>query len=408
MYNILVSTENLPHEDWLAYRNLGIGGSDASVVCGINRWKSPVELYMEKKSMFPPVDAGEAAYWGNRLEGLVREEFTLRTGIEVMPVNAILQSEEYPFMLANLDGYCYHPQHGEIIFEAKTAGQYMSSEWDDDKIPNSYMLQLQHYMAVTGFRGAYIAVLIGGNNFKWQFVERDEELISMLIQLEAEFWDGVQSGTPPALDGSDASVKLLSKHFPDSVPQSTIELPRTAMALVEQHNHASDKIGYYTEQKQEAENLLKQMMGDNEVGIISGHEVCAISGCVDGDIANENNIRGGYAYDTDENDGAIGNRVSGDVGYKAIGDADYNADGVDGVDGVVGAIDADGASDVNIVDYENPTIAAKSDVGNKVIISWKSFTQERLDTKTIKAEHPTLCSKYSNRASTRRFSIKSA
>ena len=35
---ILVSTENLPYADWLEYRKLGIGGSDASVVCGINSY----------------------------------------------------------------------------------------------------------------------------------------------------------------------------------------------------------------------------------------------------------------------------------------------------------------------------------------------------------------------------------
>jgi len=91
MANILASTENMSHDEWLAYRNLGLGGSDASVVCGINRWKSPIELYMEKLNMLPPADAGEAAYWGTRLEDLVKEEFTIRTGIEVTPVKAILQ-----------------------------------------------------------------------------------------------------------------------------------------------------------------------------------------------------------------------------------------------------------------------------------------------------------------------------
>ena len=45
---ILVSTEDMPYADWLEYRKQGIGGSDASVVCGINRYKSPVELWMEK------------------------------------------------------------------------------------------------------------------------------------------------------------------------------------------------------------------------------------------------------------------------------------------------------------------------------------------------------------------------
>ena len=50
---ILVSTEDMPYADWLEYRKQGIGGSDASVVCGINRYKSPVELWMEKTAPTP-------------------------------------------------------------------------------------------------------------------------------------------------------------------------------------------------------------------------------------------------------------------------------------------------------------------------------------------------------------------
>ena len=80
---VLVSTENLPYEDWLEYRKTGIGGSDAAVVCGISRYKSPVELWMEKTGQLPSQETGEAAYWGNLLEALVREEFTKRTGIAV-------------------------------------------------------------------------------------------------------------------------------------------------------------------------------------------------------------------------------------------------------------------------------------------------------------------------------------
>lgn len=101
---VLMSTENMPYADWLEVRNQGIGGSDASVVCGISRYKSPVELWMEKTDQLPVQEAGEAAYWGTLLETLVRTEFTKRTGIDVSKPSAILQSEEYPFMLANLDG----------------------------------------------------------------------------------------------------------------------------------------------------------------------------------------------------------------------------------------------------------------------------------------------------------------
>ena len=59
----IASTKDLPHEKWLEYRRLGVGGSDASVICGINRWKSPIELWMEKTKQQPDSEAGEAAYW---------------------------------------------------------------------------------------------------------------------------------------------------------------------------------------------------------------------------------------------------------------------------------------------------------------------------------------------------------
>ena len=309
---ILVSTENMPYTDWLEYRKQGIGGSDASVVCGISRYKSPVELWMNKTGQLPDQEAGEAAYWGTQLEPFVRAEFTKRTGIEVRTVNQLLQSEEYPFMLANLDGICEVPDVGTCIFEAKTASAYKAGEWEDS-IPDEYLLQVSHYMAVTGYAGAYIAVLIGGNTFKWKFIERDEELISMLIELESAFWDHVQNRTPPPLDGSNASAKFLADRFCDSIPKSHITLPDTAVTLLAQYDEACEQLEIVTERKQRAENLLKEMMGENEVG-------------------------------------TAGDRI----------------------------------------------------------VTWKSMAQERLDSKTLKAEHPTLCKKYTNKTLYRRFTVKAA
>jgi predicted phage-related endonuclease len=164
-------------------------------------------------------------------------------------------------MLANLDGICQHPIYGPCLFEAKTTSVYNSDKWDDDAIPDDYVLQVQHYMAVTGFMGAFVTVLIGGNTFKWRFIERDDELISMLVRLEADFWDHIESNTPPPLDGSEATADFLKDRFPDSMPNEAADLIRqydTANELVEQH----------TEQRDHAANLLKQMLGDHETGTV--------------------------------------------------------------------------------------------------------------------------------------------
>ena len=74
---IITATNDLPYEVWLDLRKNGIGGSDAATVCGISRYKSPIELWMEKTDRMKPSEAGESAYWGTILESVVREEFIL-------------------------------------------------------------------------------------------------------------------------------------------------------------------------------------------------------------------------------------------------------------------------------------------------------------------------------------------
>ncbi|MCL2393012.1 MAG: YqaJ viral recombinase family protein [Oscillospiraceae bacterium] len=265
---VLTSTENLSREQWLAYRNLGIGGSDASVVCGVNKYKSPLELWMEKTGKSPQKEAGEPAYWGTRLESLIRNEFTLRTGIKVITVNQMLQSKEYPFMLANLDGVCRCPTHGKCVFEAKTANAFKAEQWASDLVPQEYILQLQHYLCVTGYSGAYIAVLVGGNAFQWKFVPRDEEIISMLIRYERDFWMHVQDGVPIPPDGSKACSEFISQQYPNSIAQSKILLPDSAADLIRRHNEADGQMEMFKVQKQEAANLLKQMLGEHEMGVV--------------------------------------------------------------------------------------------------------------------------------------------
>jgi len=85
-------------------------------------------------------------------------------------------------------------------------------------------------------------------------------------ELETAFWNHVQNGTPPPLDGSDASAKFLSERFPSSTPKSHIILPDTAADLLAQYDEACEELEAVTERKQLAENLLKEMMGENEIG----------------------------------------------------------------------------------------------------------------------------------------------
>ncbi len=268
----LASTENLSHEEWLNWRSKGLGGSDAPIICGLNKYKSPMELWMEKTGQLETKEAGEAAYWGNVMEPIVRAEFTKRTGLDVTPVQAILQHPEHPFMLANLDGIVDTPEHGRGLFEAKTASAFLANEWED-RVPESYMVQVQHYLEVTGLEFAYIAVLIGGNQFKWTYIPRDDKVIKVLIQLEKHFWHQVESKTSPCIDGSRASKELLNHLYSIGDKNSKIELPEDAISLFEEYDRAKAEEVEAVYNKEWAANKLKELLGEHEIGTVENRKV---------------------------------------------------------------------------------------------------------------------------------------
>ncbi|MED0665745.1 YqaJ viral recombinase family protein [Bacillus badius] len=260
---VLTLTSDMNREQWLEARKAGIGGSDAAAIAGLNKWKSPVAVYLDKTGQAPDEnEAGEAAYFGNVLEEVVAQEFSKRTGLKVRKRNAILKHPEHPFMLANVDRLITGVKEG---LECKTASEYLKAEWEGEEIPASYLLQCQHYMAVTGYQAWWIAVLIGGNKFVYKKIERDEELIQYLIDIETNFWKNhVEANNPPMFDGSDTSSELLKALYPESVPLTETELPNEASKLLEALDQVSVELKELETQKKEYENQVKALMGENE------------------------------------------------------------------------------------------------------------------------------------------------
>lgn len=269
MVDVMISTKNMTRKEWLDFRKNGVGGSDVGVICGINKYKSPLQLWMEKTGQLEPEEAGEASQWGTVMEPIIRNEFANRTGFRVDTVSSILRHPEHKFMLANVDGIVICDDGRKCIFEAKTASAYKAEQWEDDKIPEEYMLQIQHYMAVTGFDSTYVAALIGGNKFIYKLIERDDELIDMIIQLESYFWDCVENNVPPPVDGSESCSNLMNKLYPSAKDKSKIILTAEALTFIEQYNSAKEQEKTFSKMKDEAANKIKSMLGENETGIIN-------------------------------------------------------------------------------------------------------------------------------------------
>lgn len=178
---------------WLAERRTGIGGSDVAPILGLSKWRTPMDVYLDKRGEGIDQDDNPAMFWGRALEPVIRQRYADVTGREVVTPAAMLRHPTHTHMCANLDGVA-----DSRVVEIKTART--ADGWGEDgsdEIPEAYLLQVQHYMIVTALPVADVAVLIGGQDFRLYEVPADPELQAMMIEAEAEFWQRVLDALPP-------------------------------------------------------------------------------------------------------------------------------------------------------------------------------------------------------------------
>ena len=220
----LVKTNELSRDDWLTVRKSGIGSSDAGAAVGLNPYKCPLELWMEKTGKdaglpkTDPNDETSPMYWGSLLEPIVAAHYTKRTGNKVRRVNAVLQHPSEPWMRANLDREIIGAPDVQIL-ECKTAGMNGARLWKEG-VPEYVQLQVMHQLAVTGKQAADVAVLICGQELQVHRIERDEAMIAQLIELERYFWRFVELDIAPPADGSDSADGALRALYPHDNGQS--------------------------------------------------------------------------------------------------------------------------------------------------------------------------------------------
>jgi putative phage-type endonuclease len=200
-------------ERFLADRRTCLGGSDIGVVAGVNRWKTPFQLWEEKTGR--RVDDADSLpmRFGAYNEGFVATEYTKATGRRVERFNAMLRHPTAPIgghidRLVIPQGKSRAAWHGRITtdrgLECKTASAYAlgrDSEWGpdgSDQVPESYLLQCATYMALTGCPHWDLSALIGNAELRLYELHRDPELEEGVIEIASKWWtDHVLADVPP-------------------------------------------------------------------------------------------------------------------------------------------------------------------------------------------------------------------
>ena len=268
---IVAKTTAISYDQWLAARRNGVGGSDAAAVCGLSRYSSALDVWLQKTGRKPATPDNEAMLWGRLLEPVVRNEFARRTGLLVKECPYMMAHKDYPFMLANVDGIITDKDGTKCVLEIKTTNSFTTAKDTEDGLPAEWFCQVQHYLAVTELPKAYVAVLIGGNKLQWQIVDRDEETIQTIVALEHHFWDFVVRDVPPPVD--EHSGDALALLYPTSTEASVV-LPAEADELIAQWLEIKKAEDEIKAAKTTCENKLKALLKDAESGVApNGHNV---------------------------------------------------------------------------------------------------------------------------------------
>lgn len=255
-----------------ALRSSGIGGSDAGVIIGVNKYKTPVELWKEKVEGHSDFAGNEATYWGTTLEKDVANAYQERTGMKVAQVHKTFRHKKYPFLMAHIDRRIVGAKHG---LECKTALSkwWKSEEWgeqDTDEVPNSYLAQCQHYMAVTGWDTWDLAVLLSGPEFRIYTIKRNDDFINSLMKYEIEFWKHVEDKTPPkATCLSDTSLMYPQDNGTSVVATSEVESAIINLSLIKEQQSALNADADMNKL------IIQEHMGENMLLVDqSGKELC--------------------------------------------------------------------------------------------------------------------------------------
>lgn len=236
-------------EQWLAERRSGIGGSDVAALLGLSPWKTPYDLWLDKRGEGEEVDEDKPAiYWGNVLEEVVAQEYAVRTKQKVQRVNTMMRLPGKPHFLANIDRAVINPNvagnvrwNGERlttdrILECKTANGFMTSFWGEagtDRVPDYYLLQCQWYLGITQASVADLAVLIGGSDYRVYTIERDNQLIADIHEAAQQFWNLVTSGVAPDPQTVADALKRWPRHIASAVKIVDVDVARACEDLAE-------------------------------------------------------------------------------------------------------------------------------------------------------------------------------
>ncbi len=224
----------LINQDFSVDRSKYIGGSDIGAILGLSRFRSPLQVWMEKTGKEMSQANSLPLRFGKFAEEFVASEYSRSTGFELIHDESTFIHPGHVMFCAHIDrlvmgdGLNSPPTK---ILECKTTNPFSQGDWGmigSDEVPLPYLCQVAWYQAITGIEQADLAVLFGNSDFRIYEIVRDKELEQMIISKALHFWNEyVLKDIPPPVQSEADCHGLFSK----GDPSKSVEAKTETLAL---------------------------------------------------------------------------------------------------------------------------------------------------------------------------------
>jgi len=277
-YEVLVEDiRELTRTDWLGFRRLGLGSSDAAPCMGLSAYKSAYSTFCDKRALVPEMPDREDLYWGRAVEPLIIAKWQADTNTEYVQRHVMLRSTRYPFLQTNPDGLV--PSEG-LYLEAKFRHPADWPRWDIG-VPDDVTLQVMHGLVVTGYRMGLVLALFHNRLAVFE-IPYDPEVAEPLVESERLFWERVQNNDAPEPDHSEATTAALRERYYEVADGSCVNLPPEAAGWLETRQACLNLMIDPERSVKQIKNLFREALGDNEIGLIDGEPVVSWKARKDG------------------------------------------------------------------------------------------------------------------------------
>ena len=246
----------------LEERKKGIGASEAASVLGLNPYRTPLEVWMQKKGLVETLET-PAMRLGTRLEPVIAEMYQDATGLELIQPFTMIYPKN-PIIYATPDRIIRGKSKG---LEIKTANARMAENWGEegtDEIPQHYLIQCILCMAVTDLPEWDVAALIGGQDFRIYNIQRDIDLENSIIEKLLAWWETYIIGNrEPDIDSSRTCADYLAIKYPRNF-KPLKEADADTDQLIQRLTEVRYSLKSFEEQEEAIKNLLKNYIGDAE------------------------------------------------------------------------------------------------------------------------------------------------